>query len=152
MNYMPEIVKLLGVEIGEEFILRNPVNNYTFDKLTYQIDEKGLLEKSKERATRCDTNYTFVKILRGEFEIVKLPKPILDKEEKKYLSRIIRPWKNEVESIRKFKSIFDGYEFLVIKVKTEVRLNTTTLPYFKKGTMYKGMEVDKEYSLEELGL
>ena len=49
-------------------------------------------------------------------------------------------------------SPFDGYEFLVIKVKTEVRLNTTTLPYFKKGTMYKGMEVDKEYSLEELGL
>ena len=112
MNYMKQVAEMLGVEIGEEFILRNPVNNYTFDKLTYQIDEKGLLEKSKERATRCDTNYTFVKILRGEFEIVKLPKPILDKEEKKYLSRIIRPWKNEVEYIRKISDA--NVEYILI--------------------------------------
>jgi len=27
-----------------------------------------------------------------------------------------------------------------------------SFPNFKKGTMYKGMEVYKEYSLEELGL
>ena len=48
MNYMPEIAKLLGVEIGEEFILRNPVNNYTFDKLTYQIDEKVYWKNQKK--------------------------------------------------------------------------------------------------------
>ena len=28
----------------------------------------------------------------------------------------------------------------------------TTLPLFEKGTMYKGMEINKEYSLEDLGL
>ena len=94
MNYMPEIAKLLGVEIGEEFILRNPVNNYTFDKLTYQIDEKGLLEKSKERVTRCSTDYTFIKLLRGEFAIVKIPKPILNEIENKYLSAVIKPFRN----------------------------------------------------------
>lgn len=27
-----------------------------------------------------------------------------------------------------------------------------TLPRFMKGTMYKGMKADKEYTLEELGL
>ena len=27
-----------------------------------------------------------------------------------------------------------------------------SLPYFKKGTMYKGMELYKEYTLKELGL
>ena len=27
-----------------------------------------------------------------------------------------------------------------------------TLPYFPKGSMYKGMETNKKYTLEELGL
>lgn len=27
-----------------------------------------------------------------------------------------------------------------------------SLPFFEKGTMYKGMETDKRYTLEELGL
>ena len=26
------------------------------------------------------------------------------------------------------------------------------LPYFEKGTMYKGMKVNREYTLKELGL
>ena len=31
-------------------------------------------------------------------------------------------------------------------------VDTFTLPYFPKGNMYKGMETNKKYTLEELGL
>lgn len=41
-----------------------------------------------------------------------------------------------------------------IKVKDGIDNGYTTisLPIFKKDTMYKGMEVNREYSLEELEL
>ena len=40
-------------------------------------------------------------------------------------------------------------EYLLIKMHD---LSTAALPLFEKETMYKGMELDKTYTLEELGL
>lgn len=38
--------------------------------------------------------------------------------------------------------------FIFIELKREF----FSLPFFEKGTMYKGMEAHKKYTLEELGL
>ena len=80
---------------------------------------------------------------------------ILDKQEKKYLSAVIKPFKNVFKYIYKTRSVSIGYEYIVIMLK-DTRDNdysiTLTLPYFKAGTMYKDMELDKEYRLKELGL
>lgn len=75
-------------------------------------------------------------------------KPILDNKEKEYLSFVIRPFRNNVEFIRKQK--YDDEEFIFITCKS--RFDSFALPLFKKGTMYKGMELNREYTLEELGL
>lgn len=75
-------------------------------------------------------------------------KEILDDVEKEYLENIIKPFKNKVDYIDKDISFF-GEEFIGIGIKDEP---TMFLPYFKKNTMYKGMETGREYSLEELGL
>lgn len=37
-------------------------------------------------------------------------------------------------------------------ISSELRLEVIDLPLFEVGTMYKGMETDKRYSLDELGL
>lgn len=42
----------------------------------------------------------------------------------------------------------EAYELYAKKKGTDY----CSLPWFRKGTMYKGMETDKEYTLEELGL
>ena len=154
MNYMPEIAKLLGVEIGEEFYLKG----FDEDLLENMYVKKHKFFLKKDGLYYIDDIGQNVKsillddVISGTLEIIKFPKPILTDKEKKDLSGVIRPWRDKVESIRKFKSIFDGYEFLIIKVKTEVGISTTTLPYFKQGIMYKGMKLNKEYSLKELGL
>lgn len=72
------------------------------------------------------------------------PATLTDKEEA-YLSAVIKPFRERVECVRKmgFKK-----EFLKIYLKNE----TISFPFFTKGTMYKGMETDKAYTLEELGL
>ncbi len=72
---------------------------------------------------------------------------ILDRSEKEYLSTVIKPFRNKVESI--CKEACCGNEYISIYIKNECAM---TFPDFEKGTMYKGMELDKEYTLEELGL
>lgn len=73
---------------------------------------------------------------------------ILDEVEKRYLRNIIRPFKNKVKAISKRKGEKEDYIEIYMKREYE----TFDLPCFKKGTMYKGMEEYKEYTLEELGL
>lgn len=76
--------------------------------------------------------------------------PILDDVEKAYLSAVIKPFREDVECIMKFKRCSTEEEFIHIPMK--YNYDNCTLPYFKKGTMYKGMEANKTYTLEELGL
>ena len=75
------------------------------------------------------------------------PKILTDKE-KAYLSAVIKPFMNNVMSIRKRRSITNEEEFISIKLKRDF----FSLPFFEEDTMYKGMECDKEYTLKELGL
>lgn len=84
---------------------------------------------------------------------------ILDKEEKEYLSAVIKPFRNRDISISKKAITYENtenkifhYVRIKIKSKTNIFCNEfINLPYFNN-EMYKGMEDHKEYTLEELGL
>lgn len=73
---------------------------------------------------------------------------ILDKVEKKYLSEVIRPFRKEVTGIVKQKDMIYCQDFITILVGEDY----SSLPRFERDTMYKGMEYDKTYKPEELGL
>lgn len=74
--------------------------------------------------------------------------PILDDVEKAYLSAVIKPFRDRVISIE--KRLFSGErEYLSFRMHD---WETIALPFFTKGTMYKGMEVYRKHTLEELGL
>lgn len=96
----------------------------------------------------CGSELDIVKVERQfKTEVVyKRKKEILDEAEKKYLSDVIRPFRNKVIFIKKISG--EHREFIKIVFKNEV----VPFPYFKKDSMYKGMEPNKKYSLEELGL
>lgn len=72
---------------------------------------------------------------------------ILDDAERRYLSAVIRPFRNKVNAIRKVNNVFVS-EYIIIDLESE----SVCLPDFPAGTMYKGMEVGRKYTLEELGL
>ena len=72
----------------------------------------------------------------------------LEEKEKNYLCNLIKPFKQDVKSIIK-KENNKGYEWLCIIIKDNEPL---LLPGFEKGTLYKGLEVDKTYTPEDLGL
>lgn len=77
---------------------------------------------------------------------IQYKQEILDEIEKEYLRAVIKPFRNRVKYIikkEKFKN-----ESIGIFLEEDVMI----FPCFKKGTMYKGLEEYKEYTLEELGL
>lgn len=93
--------------------------------------------------------YDIVKIYSAKYKTVFSKEEILDKAEKKYLANVIRPFKNRVEYIYKQQSCANKkQEFIGIILEKDA----LKLPYFTAGTMYKGMEIDRNYTLEELGL
>ena len=75
--------------------------------------------------------------------------PILDDVERKYLSAVIKPFRKKVSCIRKSKDLSEGKKYIKIELCNG---DTMYFPYLANDAMYKGMEVNKEYSLEELGL
>ena len=79
--------------------------------------------------------------------------PILTDKEREYLSAVIKPFRERTEYIMKFRS--PSWEHLKICVESNIFIENKeiiTLPCFEANSMYKGMEVDKHYTLEELGL
>lgn len=81
--------------------------------------------------------------------------PVLDDVEKRYLKNVIRPFKDRVKSICVFRTLdFEEYKqvALLIKIAEDDNDRSLIFPYFTSGTMYKGMKLDKYYTLEELGI
>lgn len=113
-------------------------------KQVYIIDDNGieLVKENKKFFKTLPNDYT------GTIEVENgyiVEKEILDEKEKEYLSAVIKPFRDRIEFIAK-RTMFNDY--IRIGLNDEV----ISLPYFDKGTMYKGMELDKKYTLKELGL
>lgn len=81
---------------------------------------------------------------------------VLDDVEKAYLSAVIKPFRNRIKYIYLTAYVEDYYQIRIV-LKSNIFINTnyvsiSNLPPFEKGTMYKGMVIDRHYSLKELGL
>lgn len=88
-----------------------------------------------------------------EFEDVIEVHDILIEKERRYLSNIIRPFRDRVIYIKKVKSGYNGAYFISIHTKSKYIPEGESLcfPFFKN-EMYVGMKENEEYTLEELGL
>ena len=142
MNYMEQVAKMLGVELGEEFYLLG----FSYK---HKITKNGMFFYHKENHKWYRTRSDLSDILTGKYKIIK--NPILDEVEKEYLGSVIKPFRDRVISVRKYN--YDKYyEYITIIYYDVSKYLSIYFPPFKKGTMYKGMELDRNYTLEELGL
>lgn len=99
-------------------------------------------------------NFLYIRDLNyGTWELYK--EPILTEEEKEYLSNVIKPFKNRVCYIIKYKHLCDlNEEYIQICVRSynNEMDEDINLPLFVKGSMYKNMKEERRYSLRALGL
>ena len=75
--------------------------------------------------------------------------PILDDVEREYLSAVIKPFRKKISCIRKRKDLTKGKKYIQIELYDG---DTMYFPYLSNDAMYKGMKLDRNYTLEELGL
>lgn len=135
MKYNPVITNFDKVK--EEI----KIEDFGFD-VVCNIVNKMRGEKSCESRT-CEECIEWLKQPYGETK-----KEILDKEEKEYLSFVIKPFRDKIQCIVKLCG-GNGKYFIDIRLSGN---DNTSFPDFEKGKMYKGMEIDKRYTLEDLGL
>ena len=86
---------------------------------------------------------------KSKFEAQEKKEEILDEAEKEYLRAVIKPFREKYHTYITKQKIYAGDERVQIYF---IKYTVIKLPFFKAGTMYKGMELNKEYTLEELGL
>ena len=146
---------ICDLRVGDKITMRN--NYYRF--ISNVQDLKSMLN---------DYNDDLISNLNSEFDIVKVErfiecgsniyknniifsrkKDILDKTEKDYLSHFINPYRNKIVYIRK-REFNTKKEYLHFELTCA--LDCFSLPNFKKNSMYKNMELNKKYKIEELGL
>lgn len=100
---------------------------------------------------KCIANCKECKKEALEWLTEEYKEPVLDDVEKAYLRAVIKPFRKNVNYISKIDVNYPALnQFISIKVNHTQCVN---LPNFsKKSGMYKGMKVNKHYTLEELGL
>lgn len=132
-------------------------DKYDLTKLTFKIE--GENNPSQVFKILDGTNVVFEKPIllnRADLSLFlswleeEYEPTILTEKEKAYLSAVIKPFREDVECIMKFERCSAEKEFIHISMKDNY--DNCTFPDFEKGTMYKGMERGKSYTLKELGL
>lgn len=136
---------MLNIEKYKDDIL-----NVNSTDLTCSVHDKFL----KLSHISCDGNCKECKKNVMEWLLEEYKEPVLNEAEKAYLSAVIKPFKANVTGICKI-NICRGFYCVRIyaeSISSEISAEVIDLPLFETGTMYKGMETDKKYSLKELGL
>ena len=140
-------------------MVKNMKNKEKYDLNTLKIEWTPLMFKKRlftVKVKRDDSIIFSKKMKPSETGIsaynawleAKYKPPVLDDVEKAYLSAVIKPFREKVEYVYKICLEIDKREYLEISLENGV----ISFPCFEKGTMYKGMELSKPYTLEELGL
>ena len=146
-NKMAEVAKLLGVKLGEEFTIKGVNSSYRF-KLT----AIGLMS-SWRNSSKWNSSGLLEEFITGHYQISKeKANSVLDAAEKRYLTNIIKPFKDQVIAIAKRSANYGEFIDIMIDEGEIGDCGNIYLPYFKPDTMYKGMKVNREYTLEQLGL
>lgn len=119
---------------------------------TCPFNQASCLKSENKRSWFNNKDMYSDKFLNRKVEI-ETP-DILEEAEKRYLRAVIKPFRNRVISISKYFYVLDNAYSIEIYMKSIQGIFSTEylrLPLFKN-EMYKGMEKNKRYTLEELDL
>ena len=132
---------MLNIEKYRDVILENLTNCHLESSLRKLYGETVVCCNQ----TTCDE----CKKRFGEWLLEEAKEPVLDDVEKEYLSAVIKPFRKMIAYIVKAQDFDDGKQCIRIILQNGDGMH---FPYLDDDAMYKGMEVNKEYSLDELDL
>lgn len=140
-DFMKKSNQFTKSDLKDNHIVVNKKGN----KQVWGNKDKSLF--NNDLTSKTNDKKTIVEVYEFDKLVWKREEQILDEVEKKYLGDVVRPFRDRVRNIVKIDGVVGIY--ISIRIKGEASID---LPYLKNKNMYKGMEVDKEYTLKELGL
>ena len=145
-------IKKSDLQDGDYITFRNKTKAIKSDKwLVGKNLSLSLSDYNNKLEHNFNSNYDIVKTDRPiKYKTIYKNDEILDSTEKKYLTGVIRPFRDKIKTIT--KEFYIGYSDLCYLNISLENNDCANLPSFHSNTMYVGMKVDKEYTLEELGL
>lgn len=149
-----------GIYLNKTFFLENENNRLGTDSnilnsFLTRVDEKFYKEDLRHEAI---TSMDIVKLYYfSELPFWERPKSILTPEEKNYLLTVLHPYRDRVNCIIKYPIGDLGILACIMVDLDNSKIDSSlpskdnfNLPLFLSNTMYKGMELNKKYTLSEL--
>ena len=130
---------MLNIEKYKDIVLKN-LNACDIDTLL-----RGKMVNGYCKGFNCEG--CGERVLKWLLEEAK--EPVLDDVEKEYLSAVIKPFRKMISCIRKSEDPRKGKNYIKIEFCDGDRM---FFPNLSNDAMYKGMKLDRNYTLEELGL
>lgn len=146
-NKIDKVAELLGLELEEEF----KIKNFEDHGRKYKITKAGILYWTDDNRFWFSSS-KLENLILGYYNIIRVPRPVLDEPEKRYLTNIIKPFKDQVIAIAKRSANYGEFIDIMIDEGDIGDCGNIYLPYFKPNSMYKGMKVNREYTLDQLEL
>lgn len=137
---------------GDILTLRNGKKGTYSDDMDISYLKKHHINEDLTNRGRLGEELDIIKVERlTKTEVVyERKEEILDDVERKYLSKVITPFKKRVRFIKKHKE--GKKEYIQVGYVENGQVLVMGFPDFKQDAMYRNMMIDKEYTLEELGL
>lgn len=102
---------------------------------------------------KCVSDVLFKNVTWENSPIQYRNNELLTSKEKEYLKFVFRPFASNIMYVQKRQSYnIDDIEYIDAITYKDGKTSAISFPYFKKGTMYKGMKPEKSYTLKELGI
>ena len=141
----------------------NEITKFYFDKgedfnMYTSIKKKTMFEEVKDRDVVLGSgngdSQRYFRTVKDFVDFLNLPaeEEKLDNVEKRYIKDFIRPFRDDIRYIKKISTLYTLKEQIRILYYKNGITGEILLPPFPKNSMYKGMKLDKEYTLEELGI
>ena len=136
----------------------NEITKFYFDKGEDINMGKSMFEIVKDRDVVLGSgngdSQRYFKTVKDFVDFLSLPveEEKLDNVEKRYIKDFIRPFRDDIKFIKKVSTLYTLKEQIRIIYYKNGMTGEILLPPFPKNSMYKGMKLNKEYTLEELGI
>lgn len=130
---------------------------YVYDTKPYKDEGYGVFRLAEFSNgflfNECVSDVLFKNVTWENSPIQYRNNELLTPKEREYLKFVFRPFASDILCVQKRQShIIDDIEYIDAVTYKDRKTSSISFPYFKKGTMYKGMKPEKSYTLKELGI
>ncbi|MGN1383435.1 MAG: hypothetical protein ACI4W2_11540 [Eubacterium sp.] len=148
---------------NEQVILGSLPSHFRW--ITRDEGKGGSLYVFENRPERCGTEFVcsnpladvsgirvfdhIFKSVTWENSPIQFRAVLLDEVEKAYLKSVLSPFQKRIAYVKKTNTECGGLQYIRVVLKN---CDWMVFPVFRAGTMYKGMTVDENYSLQDLGI